>query len=278
MTDHPRLTAPPGACDTHIHIYDRRYPAAPTAKMFPPDALVSDYLAMAQRIGIARTVIVQASTYGTDNRCLLEAMAQMGPARARGVAVVDTNVSDAELQALTKAGVRGVRFHMLPGGALPWEALLPIAARVQPFGWHVQLQFDGRDFPQREALIRQVPGTLVIDHTGKFLEPVPVSDASFQMLLRLVETGRTYVKLSAPYETSKIGPPLYDDVGAMAKALVRAAPERMLWASNWPHPSAPADKKPDDAALLDILLDWAPDEGTREKILVANPARLYGFS
>jgi D-galactarolactone isomerase len=273
----PRLKAPPGTTDTHIHVYDHRYPMAPTAKMYPPDASVADYLAMAKRLGIERTVVVQATTYGTDNRCLLESMAAIGAGKARGVAVVDAGVSDSELDRLTRAGVRGVRFFMLPGGALPWEALDAVAARVQPFGWHAQLQFDGREFLQHEAAVRRLPGTLVVDHVGKFLEPVPADHPAFMALLRLVEEGRTYVKLAAPYETSKKGPPHFDDVGALAKALVRAAPERMLWASNWPHPSAPADNKPDDAVLLDMLLDWAPDEATRRKILVDNPARLYGF-
>lgn len=273
----PRLKAPPSTTDTHIHIYDRRYPMAPTAKMYPPEASVADYLAMARRLGIERTVVVQATTYGTDNRCLLESMAAIGSDKARGVAVVDASATDAELDRLTRAGVRGVRFFMLPGGALPWEALDAVAARVQPFGWHAQLQFDGREFLEHEAAVRRLPGTLVIDHVGKFLEPVPVDHPAFRALLRLVEEGRTYVKLAAPYETSKKGPPHFDDVGALAKALVRAAPERMLWASNWPHPSAPADDKPDDAVLLDMLFDWVPDEATRQKILVDNPARLYGF-
>jgi D-galactarolactone isomerase len=273
----PRLKAPPGTTDTHIHVYDHRYPMAPTAKMYPPDASVADYLAMAKRLGIERTVVVQATTYGTDNRCLLESMAAIGAGKARGVAVVDAGVSDSELDRLTRAGVRGVRFFMLPGGALPWEALDAVAARVQPFGWHAQLQFDGREFLQHEAAVRRLPGTLVVDHVGKFLEPVPADHPAFMALLRLVEEGRTYVKLAAPYETSKKGPPHFDDVGALAKALIRAAPERMLWASNWPHPSAPADGKPDDAVLLDMLLDWASDEATRQKILVDNPARLYGF-
>ncbi|MGE3868724.1 MAG: amidohydrolase family protein, partial [Pseudorhodoplanes sp.] len=178
---------------------------------------------------------------------------------------------------LTRAGIRGIRFFMLPGGALPWESLDELAARVQPLGWHAVVQFDGRDFLKHEAAVRRLPGTLIVDHVGKFLEPVPVEDANFQALLRLVGEGRTYVKLAAPYETSKLGPPTYDDVGALAKALVRAAPERMLWASNFPHPSAPADNKPDDALLLDMLLDWVPDEATRRKILADNPARLYGF-
>jgi D-galactarolactone isomerase len=152
-----------------------------------------------------------------------------------------------------------------------------MAAKVKPFGWHVQLQLDGRDLPQHEAVLSRLPGTLVIDHVGKFLEPVPVDHPSFRVLLRLVEAGRTYVKLSAPYEVSKAGPPYFDDVGMLAKALVKAAPERMLWATNWPHPSVPADKRPDDALLLDMLLDWAPDDATRRKILVDNPAAVYGF-
>jgi D-galactarolactone isomerase len=272
----PRLTAPPGTCDTHMHFYDRRFPTAPTALIAPPDAGVGAYREMCRRLGIERTVVVQPTTYGRDNRCTLDAMAALGPT-ARGIAVVDEAVADAELDRLTRAGIRGVRFHMLPGGALGWESLETIAARVQACGWHVQLQLDGREFVAREALIRRFPGTLVIDHTGKFLEPVRPDHAAFKVLLRLVDNGRTYVKLSAPYEVSKIGPPHYDDVGALAKALVRAAPERMLWASNWPHPSAPADRKPDDAGLLDVLLDWVADEGTRRKVLVDNPARLYGF-
>jgi D-galactarolactone isomerase len=141
----------------------------------------------------------------------------------------------------------------------------------------VQLQLDGRRLPEREALLKRLKGALVIDHNGKFLEPVATDDPSFKSLLRLLENGRTWVKLSAPYETSKKGPPLYPDVGALAKALVKAAPERCVWATNWPHPSVPRAQCPDDADLLDLLLDWAPDEAVRKKILVDNPATLYGF-
>jgi D-galactarolactone isomerase len=166
---------------------------------------------------------------------------------------------------------------MFPGGVLPWASLEPLAARVLPFGWHVQVQLDGRQLPDHEAALRDLPGMLVIDHVGKFLEPVPVEHPAFRVLVRLVEDGRTYVKLSAPYEVSKVGPPRYDDVGALAKVLIRAAPERMLWASNWPHLGQPKERMPDEAALLDVLLDWAPDESVRRKILVDNPARLYGF-
>ena len=269
------LKAPAGACDTHIHFYDKRYPVAPTAVSAAPDAPIEAYQALQRRLGLARAVVVQPSAYGKDNRCTLEGMAKLGRDNARGIAVVDASVSDAELRRLTEAGMRGVRFHMLPGGALPWDVLDQVAARVQGAGWHVQLQMDGRLLPEREAQITRWPGRIVIDHVGKFLEPVPVDHAAFRCLLRLVESRRVWVKLSAPYEVSKVGAPLYDDVGRLAKALVKAAPERMLWASNWPHPSV--KDKPDDALLLDLLLDWAPDEATRRRILVDNPAELYGF-
>ena len=269
-----RLRAPPGACDTHMHIYHARYPTAPTALLTPPDALVAEYRKLQARLGIERNVVVQPTTYGTDNRCTLEATAALG-ANARGVATVNQMITDAELERLTRAGIRGVRFHMLPGGALPWDILETMAARVRPFGWHVQLQLDGRALPEREPLLKRLSGTLVVDHIGKFLQMVTPDHPSFRVLAQLVETGRTYVKLSAPYEFSKAGPPDYADAGALAMALIALAPERMLWASNWPHPSA-HHGKPDDAVLLDTLLYWA-DDATRRKVLADNPARLYGF-
>jgi len=272
----PKLKAPPGTCDTHMHIYDQRYPRAATSKIFPGDALVPEYEAVRKRLGIERTVVVQPTAYGTDNRCTLEAMAALG-AGSRGVAVVDESVSDAELERLTKLGIRGIRYFMLPGGALPWESLHKMADRVGAFGWHVQLQLDGRDLPDREATLKQLKGTLVIDHVGKFLEPVPVEHPSFAVLRRLVDNGRTWVKLSAPYEVSKTGAPFFNDVGALAKILARQAPDRMVWATNWPHPTPPVNQKPDDAMLLDMLLDWVPDETSRKKVLVDNPAKLYDY-
>ena len=271
----PRLKAPPGTTDTHMHIYDSRYPTAGTAAFTPPDALVANYLKVRARLGIERTVVVQPSTYGTDNRCMLDAIAALGPS-TRGVVVVDQSVSDAELDWMTKIGVRGIRFHMMEGGALPWDILEPMAARVGNFGWHVQLQLDGRKLPEREALLKRLPGTLVVDHVGKFMEPVPTDHPAFRVLLKLVESGRTYVKLSAPYNWSKSGPPNYSDVGRLATALANAAPERMLWATNWPHPM-PNTPVPDDAWVLDMMLEWIPDDAMRHKTFVDNPARLYGF-
>lgn len=273
----PTLRAPRGACDCHMHFYGPRdrYPLAPTCPVEPPTGRVSDYREIQARLGLERVVIVQPTAYGFDNRCQLDAVAELGDC-ARAVVVVGPDVVDSELERLTAAGVRGVRFHMLPGGVLPWEQLPEMAARVHEFGWHVQLQLDGRILLEKEGTLSRLPGTVVIDHVGKFLEPVTVEHPSFQAMLRLVDSGRWWVKLSAPYETSKTGPPLYEDVGSLAKALVRAAPERMLWASNWPHPSA-QDNRPDDAVLLDVLLDWIDDGGLRSRVLVDNPAELYGF-
>jgi D-galactarolactone isomerase len=275
MTTMPKLKAPPGTCDTHMHIYMPGYPLRPEVAQ-PPVAPVSEYKTLCQRLGIARTIFVQPNAYGADNSCLLAAMKEYGP-NARGVAVVTPEVTDDELERLTKAGIRAVRFMLLPGGFLTNDVFDTLAARVREFGWHVNLQVDGRTFAEREAQLSTVKGDLVIDHVGKFLDPVATDHPSFRALLRLVESGRAWVKLSAPYEVSKVGRPLYGDVGALAKALVKAAPERMLWASNWPHPSATDANRPDDAELLDLLLDWAPDDAARRKILADNPARLYGF-
>jgi D-galactarolactone isomerase len=272
----PRERAPAHACDTHLHFYDLRYPLAPTARVRPPQASVDDYRAVQRRLGLERAVIVQPSAYGKDNRCTLEGIAALGLDTARGIAVFDTSITDAELEALHRAGIRGIRFLMMPGGALPWDMLDELAARVQHVDWHVQLQMDGRDLPLREAQVMAWPGRIVIDHNGKFLEPVGTDHPGFRCLLRMLDTGRVWVKLSAPYETSRRGPPRYEDVGVLAKALVDAAPERALWASNWPHPGF-RHQPPDEAALLDLLLEWAPDEATRHRILVTNPAELYGF-
>ena len=272
----PKLIVPAGACDTHIHVYDPRVALAPTAASAAPlAASVDDYRAVKARLGLTRTVIVQPSVYGTDNTCTLEGIAALGADVARGVAVVDDRVTDAELERLTAGGMRGARFLMMPGGAIPWTMLDSVAAKVQAIGWHVQFQTDGRTLPEHQAQIRSWSGRIVIDHNGKFLEPVDVASEAFRTLLSLVDTGRVWVKLSAPYETSKTGAPAYEDVSRLARALVKHAPERMLWATNWPHPGQ--NPRPDDAALLDILADWAPDEAVRQRILVDNPAEVYGF-
>jgi D-galactarolactone isomerase len=269
-----KIRVPKGACDTHMHFYDQAVPGAP-GTFLPGHFPVEDYRAMQKRLGLERVIVVQPNAYRDDNTVTLNSIKALGKG-AKGVAVVKPDVGDAELERLTKAGICAVRIMTLHGGTLGFDVMDAVMARVHPFGWHANIQLDGRELPRHEAQIKRLPGKFVIDHTGKFLEPVSTDSPAFLSLLSLVDTGRCWVKLSAPYETSKTGAPKYADVGRLAKALVNKAPERMLWASNWPHPSARANP-PRDEDLLDLLLEWAPVENTRKKILVDNPAELYQF-
>ena len=270
-----KIRVPKGACDTHMHFYDENMPGAP-GTFLPGHFVVEDYRALQKRLGLERVIVVQPNAYKDDNRVTLDSIKTLGK-NAKGVAVVKADVPDAELERLTKAGICAVRIMTLHGGMLGLDVMDAVMARVHPFGWHANIQLDGRELPKYETQIKRLPGKFVIDHTGKFLEPVAPTSAEFRSLLNLVDTGRCWVKLSAPYETSKTGAPKYEDVGKLAKALVKKAPERMLWASNWPHPSARKPVPPKDEDLLDLLLDWAPEEKARQKILVDNPAELYGF-
>jgi len=272
----PALAVSAGATDTHIHIYRDDTPAVPGGPPIPGHFPVEKYRTMQWHLGLERVIVVQPNAYQDDNRVTLEAIRAFGPG-AKGVGVVKPGVSDAEIERLSKSGIVAQRIFQLPWGAVGFDRMHEVMARVHPFGWFANLQLDGRELPQWEDSIKRLPGKFVIDHIGKFLEPVTPEQEAFKTLLRLLDTGRCWVKLAAAYETSKTGAPQYEDVSRLARALVQHAPERMLWASNWPHPSAPKDKVPDDADLLDLLLDWAPDEAVRRKILVDNPAAVYGF-
>jgi D-galactarolactone isomerase len=272
----PRLKAPAGTTDTHIHFYDSRYstlPGTPT----PGDASVEDYRQVMKWLGIERAVIVQPNAYGDDNRLTMDSVAALGADTTRAVVVVKPGLPEAELDALTKGGARGSRIMALLGGTVGLDQLDAVAAMIHPFGWHPIVQLDGRNLPDHEAQLLRLPGNFVIDHVGKFLEPVATDHAAFKSLLRILDTGRAYIKIAAMYETSKTGAPAYEDVGALARALIRHAPDRAIWASNWPHAQAAKFGYPNDAAMLDLLLDWAGDETTIRKMLVDNPARLYGF-
>jgi D-galactarolactone isomerase len=269
-------TTPAGACDCHIHFYEPAYPLAATATFKPPPATVAAYREVQRQLGLQRTIVVQPTGYGFDNRCTLAALAQLGES-ARAVVVIAADTDEAELRRLHALGVRGVRFMMIPGagGVLPWDALEPLAARIAPLGWNINLQLDGRELPAYRERIDRVPGKLVIDHTGKFLEPVAPDHAAFKTLLSVLDQPDRWVKLSAPYETSKSGAPGYDDVATLARALLAAHPDRCLWASNWPHPNR--NPVPSDAAMLALLADWTGDAALFERVLVHNPAAVYGF-
>lgn len=272
----PRLKAPAGTCDTHIHFYDHICPALP-GTLNPPDAAVADYRQVMQRLGIERAVVVQPNAYGDDNRVTMAAVKALGD-RARAAVVVRPGIDESALEALTRAGARAIRFMNLLGGTLAFEHMDEMAARVRPYGWSAVVQLDGTTLPDHEAQLRRLPLNYVIDHCGKFLGPMDPGGAPFRTLLRLVETGRCWVKIAAPYEFSKDGAPRFEDIGRLMRILISEAPDRVIWASNWPH--AMAEKLgfyPDDAVLLDLLLDWAPSESVRDKILAQNPATLYGF-
>jgi len=257
-----------------MHVYEPGYQLRAEASHPGQPGTLAHYRLVKQQLGLTRTVIVAPSGYGADNTCTLEAMAKLGD-DARGVAIVDPAAADAEFERLTKLGIRGIRYHMR-GGVLTWDTMPRMAARVAAFGWHVQLQCESRELTEHEAVITKLPCDLVIDHMGRFDAATPETDKDWRLLLKLLAGGRCWVKLSGPYYGSKSGPPLYADKAWIAKALIKAAPGRMVWASNWPHPSYKKNF-PDEGKLLDTVAEWTQDETLRRRILVDNAAALYGF-
>jgi D-galactarolactone isomerase len=270
----PKLRAPDNAADCHHHIYDARYPADPKAALRPGDALVEDYRALQRRIGTKRHVIVMPSTYGTDNSVTLHALAVFGP-EARAVAVVNDSVSDAELKRMDGLGVRGIRFNLAQAGATTPDMIEPLSKRVAALGWHIQINANATTIMALTDILNRVPSPIVFDHLAHIPEPTGIDDPLFAHVRGLIDKGLTWIKLSGAYADTKVGPPSYSDSSAVARAYVKAAPERLVWGSDWPHPSEKV--KPDDALLFDLLADWAPDEPVRHRILVENPEALYGF-
>ncbi|MBV9587744.1 MAG: amidohydrolase family protein [Alphaproteobacteria bacterium] len=270
----PRLKAPAGACDCHHYVYDSRYPIDRRGIRFPGDALAADYRALQRRLGITRQVIIQPSTYGADNRVTLAALGAFGP-EARGIVVLDERVSDVELRHMHERGVRGIRFNFAPPGPTTAAMIEPLARRIGDLGWHVEVNAWAAVLPAILPILARLPSPVVLDHLGRIPEPEGAHDRLFAMVRGLLDNGRTWIKLAAAYDATKIGPPTYADSSALARAYVETAPERVVWGSNWPHPGE--DPKPDDALLFDLLLDWAPDDGMRHRILVDNPAALYDF-
>jgi predicted TIM-barrel fold metal-dependent hydrolase len=260
-----------------MHIYDHRFPAIAGARLLPPDALVSDYRQLQARLGLERTVVVTPSTYVTDNACLLDALAKFG-ADARGIAVVNASVSDDELQRLHAAGVRGIRFNQTISDITPIDALEPLADRIQPLGGHVQVLLKSDDIPVLETRLRKLPVPVVFDHLGRL--PAPgIRHPAFKSVLRLLDGGRAWVKLSGAYLGSPRVNDSYPDADPLARAFLAAAPERLIWGSNWPHPTATAgqDEMPNDAVLLNLLARWTDDSRLFKRVLVDNPAVLYDF-
>jgi predicted TIM-barrel fold metal-dependent hydrolase len=272
----PRTKAPANAADCHMHIYDPRLPQL-ASRSSVTNAGVPEYRLLQERIGTTRVVVVQPRNHATDNQVTLDAVAQLGP-NARGIAVLHPTVTDAELRNLDAGGVRGIRFSLGdPATAVVTiDMVEPLAKRVAPLGWHVQLHMPGDMIAGSAALLRRLPTPIVIDHMGRLPPAVGLAHPAYQIILDLIEKGRTWVKLAGAYFNSQIGPPSYAGARKIAQAFVKAAPERLVWGSDWPHPSEKV--KPDDALLFDLLAEWAMDERTRNRILVTNPEALYGFS
>jgi predicted TIM-barrel fold metal-dependent hydrolase len=275
--NHPRTKAPPKACDCHIHIIGPHdeFPLSANRAYTPPEASIQQYEEVQTTLGTQRVVIVQASVYGTDNRCTLAALKHFGPGRARGVAVIDPSISDADLQMMHDAGVRGIRVNLVTAGGPPVAHLHTLSERIAPFGWHTQVFVDGAALPDIAPTLRLLPTEVVIDHLGHIPSTWGLKHRAFDTLRALLDNGRTWLKVCA-YRSSEAGYP-FEDIDAIAANLIAYAPQRCVWGTDWPHPSFNGTL-PDDGELLDAFMHWAPDPAIQQMVLVDNPAHLYQFS
>ena len=274
----PAYKVPPGAVDAHCHVFGpvAQFPFAPERKYTPCDASKDQLFALRDHLGFTRNVVVQATCHGTDNRAMADAC-RTSRGRARGVATVRRSVTDAELQALHEAGVRGVRFNFLKRlvDFTPKDELLEIAGRIATLGWHVVVYFEAQDLPELWDFFTTLPTTVVVDHMGRPDVAKPVDGPEFGLFLRLMrEHPNVWSKVSCPERLSKSGPPNYDDVVPFAKRIVETFPDRVLWGTDWPHPNLKGHM-PDDGKLVDFLPRIAVTPELQRKLLVDNPMRLY---
>jgi len=266
---------PPGACDTHAHVIGDgvRYPYVADRSFTPPPAPEDAYLSMLRGVGAERGVLVQISVHGTDNRYLLEVL-QRHPDPLRGVAVVSSDVSDRELETLHAAGVRGTRLNVLYGGGVGFDEMERLTARIAELGWHLQLLMDVRHLPELMPRLQRLPVPCVFDHMGHMPVSEGLAHPGLQALVHGLQHHGWWAKLSGAYRISdQFG--TYDDVTPWAQALIQAAPDQLIWGSDWPHVTTP--RMPDTGTLRNLLPKWAPDAGMRRRILVDNPQRLYDF-
>lgn len=285
----PRFVLPPGAVDAHCHVFGpgAEFPYAPERKYTPCDAGKAELFALRDHLGFARNVIVQATCHGADNRALVDACVSSG-GRARGVATVRRSVTEAELQALHAAGVRGVRFNFVKRlvDFTPRDELMEIASRIAPLGWHVVVYFEAQDLPELWDFFTALPTTVVVDHMGRPDVSQPVDGPQFGLFLRLLREHPTiWSKVSCPERLSVGGPPAlpgrlaagevpYADVVPFARRIVEEFPDRVLWGTDWPHPNL-KHHMPDDGLLVDFIPHIAPTPQLQRKLLVDNPMRLY---
>jgi 2-pyrone-4,6-dicarboxylate lactonase len=271
------LAVPSGSVDCHTHVFVDGYPMIPGRGYNPPQSTLDDMLAMHAQLGIGQVVMTQPSIYGTDNSAMLDAVARI-PNRARAVVAVAGDVSDGELESLHARGARGIRLNLDNAGGMPVELdeVPGLAKRIAALDWHVEFLFAGNELPGLLPLLRSLDAPVSIGHFAYMPAAEGVGYPPFQDLLGLVHEGNTWVKLSAPNRLGTGDLPPWPEVVPLARALIDANPDRMLWATDWPHPNK-FGAQPNDADLLEQLELWAPDEGMRRRILVDNPSTLYGF-
>lgn len=273
------FTPPPLACDAHCHVFGPgiRFPFSPNRTYTPPDSGIDDFERLQERLGLSRAVFVQASCHGTDNAAMVDAI-QRGNGRYAGVAMIDDDFTDADLAHLHENRVRGIRFNFVAhlGGAPDLDRFWRLVHRVEPLGWHVVLHFDAKDLPQYADLLDAMPVPYVIDHMARVPAADGIDQEPFQQLLGLMGNDeRCWVKISCAERLTegKVAP--FDDVIPFARALVAAAPDRVLWGTDWPHPNMAV--MPDEGALTDLFAAYVPDPDLRTRILVENPQVLYPF-
>jgi len=268
---------PDGAADCHHHVYDARFPYMPNAVLKPPYATVSDYKALQKKLGTSRNVVVQPSTYGVNNDCVLDVLAQLGE-NCRAVCVVNSKVTDAELKKLHAAGVRGLRVQFGLGNPVSADEVMPLAKRIAALGWHIQCNMPPEQLVQMESLLLSLPVPVIIDHLGR---ATAEGQPQYNTVRKLLDSGHGWVKVSGAYLYGGGSAPHYPGASEAAKGYIKAAPERCVWGSDWPHPDATKKLNPvampDDVVLLNLLAEWAPDEKLRHRILVENPEKFYGF-
>ena len=277
----PQIILPPLACDSHAHVCgpQSRYAYYSKRTFTPPNSLLSDYQHMLQTLGVERAVLVQPSVYGTDNTAMLDAMKTAGP-NFRGVAALEDDISESEIKRMHEAGVRGARLNVVDvkdrkPGTLPLARLKELAQRIKPFGWHMEFLMHVDEFPNLDQMLTDFPVDTVYGHMGYAKTTQGITNAGFQALLRLMKVGKAWAKLTGPYRISSEPLP-HADTNVFAHALISAAPEQVVWGSDWPHVHIKSPM-PNDGNLADLLAQWIPDAAARKKILVDNPARLYGF-
>jgi 2-pyrone-4,6-dicarboxylate lactonase len=278
----PKFEFPPLACDCHAHICgpQKVYKYISQRIYSPPDALLPEYRRLLDALGCARAVLVQPSFYGTDNSAMLAAMKAAGPA-FRGVAVIGADATARELEAMHEAGIRGARLNIVDvragKGQLPIERIARLAEEIMPFGWHIEFLMHVDEFPQLDRMLAKLPVDVVFGHLGYVKTERGLTAPGFQALLRLLRDGRAWVKLTGAYRISSQTWP-HADTNEFAHALLDAAPNRIVWGTDWPHVMTKwTIPMPNDGAIADLLLDWIPDAALRRRVLADNPASLYGF-